>query len=56
MYVLRDFKGAGPLFLFFQEKKEKEKHRFLYVGIVDRKTKMELENPPPLSNYSNYSR
>ena len=55
MYVLRDFKGAGPLFLFFQET-ERKKDTFLYVGIVDRKTKMELENPPPLSNYSNYSR
>ena len=55
MYMLRDFKGAGPLFLFWQEK-EREKERkkedtFLYVGIVDRKTKMELANPPPLSNY-----
>ncbi len=27
--------------------KQKEGDKFLYVGIVDRKTKMELEPPPP---------
>ncbi len=32
--------------------KEKKKDRFLYVGIVNKKNKMELEiSAPPLSNY-----
>ena len=46
MYVLRDFKGGWPPIPLLAGK-----DTFLYVGIVDRKTKMELENPPPLSNY-----
>jgi len=34
------------------KRKKQDGDRFLYVGIVDRKSKMELEPPPP-SNYSN---
>jgi len=30
------------------EKYNKTETGFIYVGIVDRKTKMELEPPPPL--------
>ena len=41
--------------VLLREKQQKEGDRFLYVGIVDRKTKMELE-PPPLSNYTNNSK
>jgi len=29
------------------KKQKEEGDRFLYVGIVDRRTKMELEPPPP---------
>jgi len=35
------------------KKQKEDEDRFLYVGIVDRKTKMGLKPPPPLSNYSN---
>ncbi len=32
-----------------RQKKKEEKDRFFYVGIVDKKTKMELEIPVPPS-------
>ena len=36
----------NPILLWKSEKQKKEGDRFLYIGIVDRKTKMELEPPP----------
>jgi len=41
-----------------KQKQKQKQDRFLYVGIVDRKTKMELETlpPPSLTTLANYSR
>jgi len=40
-----------------ENKNQKKKETgFLYVGIVDRKTKIELETPPPPPTHYKYSR
>ena len=46
--------GAHNLGRNYKEKRKKKKEdRFLYVGIVDKKTKMELEIPAPPSLTTN---